>query len=1114
MKLIVFLILIFTLQASADASAQRVSISVKNQPLKIVLKELRKQSGYSFIYGDQDLKRAKHITLQVNGKEILEILPALFKDQPLNYSVNGKIISIKPKPLPQRTEGLTQNIGLLQQHSIVGRVTDEKGNILEGVTVRVKGTNVATTTDPNGNYEIRIPDGADTLTYSIMGFEPFAWHINEQTVVNVSLKTIISNLDEVVVIGYGVTKKSDLTGAVVRADLTAMQNSPNVNIGQALKGVVPGLNVGTTSKAGDAPSITIRGRNTISGTTAPLIVLDGIIFRGSLTDINPSDIESVDILKDASSAAVYGSQASNGVMMITTKTAQTLSKPIIQYSGNLSAQQLMNSKLKPLGREGYLAQLANADLPNSRTGTDLLEKNPEWNPAFFRESVASGYLAGTEVDWMDLMSVNTPYIQNHNASVQGKNELASYFLSFGYTDQQNLIINDKYKRHNVRVNIDAKITDWLKIGSQSFFTSSDVSGENPSFYEIWRIGPLSSPYNADGNLIDMLDIGSTNPLLVAGNPNEDVRYNLTGNFYSDLKIPFIKGLSYRLNYSRNLTWRKYFSFDPYVNGMLGAGSKNYDSEYAWTLDNILSYQRNFGLHAVNATMVYGSEKRGFDFTDALAKNFTNQTLGYNYLQAGQGDQNEIRSGAWEEASLYAMARVGYTYNSRYILTATIRRDGFSGFGKNYKIGHFPSVAMAWQIGEERFIKDNLGWIDNLKIRTSYGSSGNRTGGRYATLARMSTEIPFKGGYGRQPGGYLYGDGATPELTQAVSTMSNHDLRWESTTSLNIGLDFSLLDGRLFGSYDHYRSNTQNLLYELPIPNMNGLFPDGNGVASVTANIGKLRNVGHEFSISGLPIRNDAFEWQIGVNFSRNRNKVVSILGLDTDNDGREDDLVSAGIFMNQPLGVVYDYNIIGMWQIDDYNNGVIPNNFTYGTYKIEDIDNDGSYTPDKDRRILGYTDPDFYFSIQQAFRYRAFELRVFINSVQGGSQYYYGRPASAQPDPNQMKNYAYFDYDYWTPENPDAKYRQLGFMTSFLGPSFSPYVQRSFVRLQDLSLSYRLPKSLLNKIGVHNFRVFASGTNLLTITKWEGWDPEANQGFDFPNYPTLKSFTAGLNFDF
>lgn len=998
-----------------------------------------------------------------------------------------------------------------QSVTVTGTVKDELGEGLIGVSVLQKGTANGTVTDLDGKYNLTVTGEKVTLVFSYIGYISREIPVGSQRTIHVILKEDAQKLEEVVVIGYGTAKKSDLTGAVTRANMGALEKSPNVNVLQALKGVVPGLNIGVATKAGDSPSISIRGRNSISGSTEPLVVLDGVIYRGNIVDINPSDIESIDVLKDASSTAIYGSQAANGVLMITTKTAKKMSKPILEYNGTFTVQGLINNDMKRLDREGFANQIADIYLSESRMGEDMMQCNPDFDPTlkFRNERAIAGYNAGINTDWWDLLTEPTPYIQNHNLSMRGKTEMNSYFVSFGFTDQQNLVINDTYKRYNIRLNLDSKITNWLKIGTASYFNVSNFSGNNTSFGNLFSIPACVSPYQEDGKTYETYPYMTTlNPMLSIDNPNKDIRYNLSGNVYADISVPWVKGLSYRINYANNWTIYKYYNFDPYASSLQGEAEKKHSLQNEWTLDNIVTYKNTFGKHAVNATFVYGVEKRSYETTDAKARNFTDKTLGFNNMGMGQADLNTITSGAWEESSLYNMLRLVYTYNDRYIFTGTIRRDGFSGFSAGNKFGYFPSVAAAWRVSEESFVKDRIPWIDNLKLRLSYGSSGNRTSGRYATMAQMQS----KNNFNESSLGYVYGDGGTGELLQVMKTLPNPNLKWETTRSVNVGVDFSVLNNRLFGNYEFYVSNTSDLLYNISIPNMNGMVTN-----EIPTNIGKLQNIGHEFSITGIPVSTKDFEWTVTANFSTNKNKVKTILGIDADGDGREDDLISSNIFIGKSLDPIYDYNIIGMWQIDDYRKGLIPNGFTYGTYKIEDIDDSGSYTAEKDRKIIGYKDPLYRFSIQNSFKYKDFELNIFINSVQGGSNHYLGQPAKKMQIPDHLTNNSFIKFDYWTPENPGAKYRQLGFYTASLGEGFSPYVSRSFIRLQELSLSYNVPVGFLKKIHVNRARVFVSASNLFTITNWDGWDPEAEQGLTYDldgGYPTMKSYTLGLNFEF
>jgi TonB-linked SusC/RagA family outer membrane protein len=1111
MRITLLLVLFSTFQLLAGnvySQTARLSLDMKNATVKAVLSQIEQQADFYFLYDNGLINVDRRVNIEAKNETIDVILNKLFGEGQVDATIHDRHIILSP----------SAKITAQQQLDVKGFVTDSSGAPLPGVTIVEKGTTNGTITNANGEYVLTDVPASAILIFSFVGMESQEVPLAGKTQLDIVMREQTIGIEEVVAVGYGTMKKSDLTGANVRADMKALENTPSVNLLQGLKGVVPGLNIGAVSTAGGSPEISIRGRNSISGSTSPLIVLDGVIYRGEFTDINPNDIESVDVLKDASSAAIYGSQGANGVILITTKKAQKAGKPIIAYDGQFTLQSLINNDMKRLDRDGFLNQIADLEIGSSRMGADLSQRNPDFDPLpFLRDVAPAGYLDGTDFDWWDALSNPTPYIQNHNLSLRGNSEYFTYFISYGYTDQENLVKNDTYKRNSFRINLDVDVAKWLKIGTQSYYSINDYSGVSPSFSSMNQLPALISPYNADGSLVtDGFYLGQTNPLLTINNPDKDIRNTLTGNFYANVSIPWVKGLSFRAVYANNNVAYKHYNFDPYAESNTGVGYKYNTNQNSETLDNIVTYVRDFGPHSINATLVYGVEKRTYENTRAEGHNYANKLLGYDFLQAGQADLNVIESDAWKETSLYTMARLMYSYKSKYIFTGTVRRDGFSGFGSNNKFGVFPSGAFAWRMSEENFMKDNVPSLDDLKLRVSYGVGGNRTVGRYATLAQVSTD-----------GGYVFGDGSSGELAQSVGTMANNDLKWETTASTNIGLDFSFLNGRVFGSYDFYNSKTTDLIYNINIPAINGTVQ-----TSVPTNIGELHNRGHELSITGIPVKTKDLQWTVTANFSTNKNKVNSILGIDANGDGKEDDLIASNLFIGKPIGTIYDYNLIGMWQVADYNNGIIPDGFYYGTYKVEDISGpdgtpDGNITADSDRKIIGYTDPLYRLSFQTSLKYKNFELKAFVNAVRGGKDHYLGQPVGNNDyTPDQLHNWSYLKYDYWTPENPNAKYRQLGQFTPTLGEAFSPYVSRSFVRLQELSLAYNLPKEILNQAGIANAKVYVSATNLLTFTKWDGWDPEANQGLtyrlktptddsdSYSGYPTMKGFTLGLKFEF
>jgi TonB-linked SusC/RagA family outer membrane protein len=996
------------------------------------------------------------------------------------------------------------------QHRLVGVVTDGEGRPIVGVIIQEVGndSNVALS-DAEGQFSITTSGSDASVSTSIIGYTAKTVALGGQNQIVIALAEDVLQMESVVVVGYGSVRRSDLTGSVVSADLEALQDTPAVSFSQLLKGTVPGLNIGATTSAGNAPSMQVRGQNSLSGTSGPLIVLDGIVYRGNMMDINPADIGSIDVLKDASAAAIYGSQAANGVVIITTKTQRGVSKPIIEYSTQISLQSTINPKMKMLDREGYLQMVADSFMDESRTAeSHWMSPNPDWDPRpkFIEPELTIGYADGADTDWYGLTTIDQPYIQNHNISVRGRTENSSYFTSFGLTDQKNLIRHDNFKRYSFRTNLETNITSWLKVGTQTFFTLSDSSGQTANFNDIGMIQPLIASHNPDGSLIEKPARGLTNFLLLYDNPDVDRRYMLNGTFFGEIKVPWVKGLSYRVNYSTAMTFNKQYRFDPYANNNMGNGYKRNTFNRDWTLDNIITYNRSFGDHEINATLVYGAEYRENEYTNAEANNFADLTLGYNNLGLGQADLAVAGSNAWKETSLYQMARVVYTYQQgKYSVTGTIRRDGFSGFSPANKFTIFPSVGAAWRISQENFFQDNMQWVDNLKLRASYGENGNRTVGRYDTMARLT-----------MGDGYLFGDGATAGKWQWVNKMSNYGLKWETTTAFNVGLDFSLWRGRLYGTYEFYTSRTKDQLWNKYISAMHGLGTGNN--ALVATNIGMVNNRGHEFTLGFTAFDKRDFGWDIRFVFSRNRSKLITIDGTDVDGDGKEDNLLSSNLFIGQSLNVVYDYRINGIWQVADREADRIPNGYVMGTYIVDDADADGNVNGDADDRVvLGYQDPSFRFSIQNTLRYKDFDLNIFINSVQGGKKYYLGEPLSAF---TEGKQWNFYEFDYWTPNNPDAKYRQPGGWGP-QGSGLSPYMPRTFIRLQELSLGYNLPKGLLDRVGISQVRVYASANNLFTITKWDGWDPEANQGVqsnlrigNVDHYPTMKSFTFGLNLEF
>lgn len=966
-------------------------------------------------------------------------------------------------------------------------VNDSQGPVV-GAAVVVKTTDNAAITDIDGVANLLQVSNDAILEISCLGYQTAEVAVAGKSEITVTLHEDSEFLEEVVVVGYGTMKKKDLTGAIQSADLETFKNAPNPTIMESLHGTVPGLNIGQVNQAGQEPSIEVRGQITINGSKNPLIVLDGAIYPGRISDLNPDDIQSIDVLKDASSKAVYGASAANGVLLITSKNGGRDRAPSITY-GNSFTYSAPTIKTRPLNREEYIEYIKDVDYKNAFTAeSGYLKENPNWDFSLTQVMAPTreGLQNGTEYDWWDAATTKG-HLYNHTISISGGSDKVSYYISGSNTDQQAIVKNDTYKRNTLRANIDVTINKWLKAGTNTFLAFADFSGECATLNDILNVSPVVTPKDADGNWnINPSGQALLNPFLYMQSNDVDKRFQTNTLLYAQVDFPFLRGLQYRVNYNYILSTNDQRNFNEFKGSQQGQAQKNVASSNSWLLDNILSYNQSFGRHTVNATFVYGANAKNYDYTAAQAIGFATSILGFNNLQ--MGETPKISSSAWSQSSLYQMGRIAYNYDGRYYFTATVRRDGFSGFSEGHKFGIFPSVGLSWVISRENFFKVN--WIDLLKIRASYGRTGNQVD-RYSSLARISNSAY-----------YVFGDGASTTVGTSVSSMANNDLKWETTDELNAGVDFEFFHSRLSGSIDFYHSKTHDLIWNMSIPSVTGF-------SSVISNVGNIQNRGVEIMLIGKPVQTKDFDWTISAAFSANKNKVVSLLGRDNDGDGKEDDLVSSGLFIGEPIGTIYTYQIDGVWQLDDKD---IMAGFSPGTYKIHDFNDDGKISAAEDRVILGHTEPAFRLGITNNLRYKNFNLSFFINTIQGGKNGYMAvnnGKSEGTIGNQQNSNILTIQKDaLWSPRNPEGTIQCLWHNPAVTAQR---YQQRSFVRLQDISLSYDFDIPSLKKIGIKHLDVFVSGKNLLTFTKWEGWDPETAQGLNSASYPVMKSFAAGLN---
>ncbi|WPU92785.1 TonB-dependent receptor [Mucilaginibacter sabulilitoris] len=1072
--IILFSLIGSSLAKTAGAQAvlmKKISINKNGVTIGDLFKKLETDYEVNFVYSPQVIDPQQKVNVFSQLRPLSEVLDQFLAPLGLTYEASDDVIAIRRQNEQSTQENAANPV------SITGKVVDEKdGQPLPGVTVKIKGSNTATTTNLNGIYTINVPSTEAVLVFSFVGYEAQEKPVGTEKIINITLKRTENSLNEVVVVGYGTQKRQYITGSVVRANLDAFRDAPNTNIAQNLQGTIPGLNVGPVTIAGSTPTISVRGTNTLSGNTNVLIILDGIQFNGSLNSINPDDIASIDVLKDASATAVYGAQAANGVLLIASRKGTNNQRPRINLSTSYTTQ-TPSGNLHPMERDEYLEHVRELYYNKAFLAPDYTTPDPSFNLALYVDHTqrdASNNLVPTDFNWWDA-GTKQGFINDNQLSISGGGDKVNYLLSGNYANQAGFITGDLFKRKSLRANIEMQPTNWLKVGVQAFGSFVNNDGAEPSLTDLFQMAPLNSPYNPDGSLNPFpMGTNQNNPF-EGSNVDDYERHNfLFANIYGQIDFPFLKGLSYRVNYGNNARTDDHYYASQYGAGLTGSAYKNNEQYYDYTIDNILTYNHNFKKHSVTATLLYGAVQRKDESTGASANGFTRLTLGYNRLD--QGTNQFTTSNAWSEALNYQMARVNYAYDNRYLLTATVRRDGYSGFAANYKYAVFPSVSAGWNFSDEPFV--HLSWLDNGKLRVGYGQSGNQTK-RYYSLDQVST----------QPA-YVFGDGGTTQYGQYVSTLANPNLKWERTAELNFGLDFSLFKGRLSGSVDYYTRHTKNLLYDVPIPTITGF-------SIISSNIGEVANKGVELSLTSKNIAGKNFNWSTTFSFSRNVNKVLALLGTG--------DLPSVPAFVGQSINVIYGYRLNGIYQVGE----TPPAGYFTGNLKIADANGDGKISTD-DRVILGKGDPAFRFSFLNSFNYKKLTLSFFVNSIQGGSNGYLGaNTQTVLQDDNGVRWNHTSGIDFWSPTNPNGRYPMY-----IKGPAIAPtqYFSRSFVRLQDVSLSYKFENSFTKRLGVQSLSIFASGKNLYTWTKWQGWDPEiANGGLTINGRPLLKGYSIGLN---
>jgi TonB-linked SusC/RagA family outer membrane protein len=954
------------------------------------------------------------------------------------------------------------------QRTVTGTVTDQGGQPLPGVTVLVKGTTIGTVTNASGNFSLSIPANAETLQVSFVGMRTQEAAIEGRTSFTLVMEEENIGMDEVVVVGYGTQKKSDITGSVSSMPKGRLEMVPNINIAQAIQGSVPGIMV-QQSSAGAAPNevIMIRGRNSILADNTPLIIVDGIPYGGQLRDINPNDVESIEILKDASAAAIYGSRGSNGVILITTKNG-SVGKSVLSY-------------------DGYYAVQKYSAIPDVMSGDEFYKFKQERFPGQISLSEQAIYDAGNWVDWLDL-GLQQGNSHQHNLSVSGGYGDTKFFIAGSYLDVQGLALNDVYQRITTRINVDTKVAKFLTIGTRTQFSMDDRSGAGPSMGGLLWTNPLTTPYDENGNLTIYPwpeDLTVSNPLQGLLYDDNDKSYQVVSNNFAVVDFPFIKGLSYRINTGLRFRFTDYSTYrgSNTASGLSNRSSTDVGRSLSnnTVIENILTYNRLLGKHNLFITGLYSYEGNKGGTNALFASGFPHDFL--TYYSSAQADLISPSFSFNESKLISQMFRFNYSYDSRYLVTLTGRRDGFSGFGTNRKWGLFPSVALGWNLANEFGISE---YFNALKLRGSWGLNGNQAVGAYESISRLSSEDMV--------------DGKATVAGYKPSRLGQDELGWESSETMNAGLDFAVLKNRVSGEVNIYKTNTSDLLLARTISPIHG-------INSITQNIGKTQNKGIEGSLMTKIIEKPNVQWTLSGNLAYVKNSIKSLYGILDENGNEVDDVVNSW-FIGQPIRVIYDYVWEGTWQLNEAEEaakwGSQP-----GFVKLKDVNKDGNLTAD-DKQIIGQQDPNLLWGLTNSIAVKQFKLEIFLHGVHGITR-------STFPLNTDLETFSVIRRnttvkDWWTPDNPTNEFvknhLQAEYMAGIRGYKYDP---ANFIRLKDVSLSYDISYNVTERFGMSRIRFYVTGRNLFTHTKWRGFDPELS---NVETIPLQKEYVLGLNIGF
>jgi TonB-linked SusC/RagA family outer membrane protein len=1081
MKLSIILLLLSIFQVSAGVYAQHTPLNLKMQNATIaeVFDRIEEQTDYYFFYNRDEFNDKEIVNVDFTNKNIHEILDKILTGKSLDYKIIGNNIIIKTKD-PVENEAA-------QQISVSGKVSDTSGVPLPGVTVVIKGTTKGSITGADGNYLLSdIPANA-VLIFSFVGMKSQEIEVSGKAIINIRLEEETVSLDEVVAIGYGTAKKSDVTGAIISVKENELKSRPVANAFEAMQGKAAGVDITSNERPGEIGRIYIRGVRSLTASNTPLYVVDGIPVMSSsgIETLNPADIESIDVLKDASATAIYGSRGANGVILVTTKKGKD-GKLSLNYQGSVTIETIQD-RTKMMNAGEYLTwrrwayyyadpdQYPRGDQPTQENDYIIfLGANDEYAWNNIMKGWAGGTWDGSKVkttDWTDMV-IRTAVSTEHNLSASGGTDKIKAYGSFGYLNNRGTMMGQDYTRYTSKASVYLNPLKWFEMGisinstysiqqyGQST-TGSQVSATGSIYAAANNNLPYAVPYDDEGNRITYPggdDVIKTAVDEWKYTDNERTMFRTLGSLYVQLNI--LPGLRYRVNFGPDIRYHKNGIFID-EKSVTRVGAPNYaslqnENDFSWTLDNLVYYEKEIGRHTFGATLLQTASAWNHNYSYMRALDIPLPSQKWNALNMTSITALDgWDSGLTERQLMSYMGRLNYDFADKYLLTVSGRWDGASQLAEGHKWAFFPSAALAWRMDQEEWIR-NVNWITQMKIRLGMGATGNSAINPYMTKGGVVSLF--------YPYGNIADNGYVPSEFQIVGgdvPMANQNLGWEMTTQYNLGLDFSLWEGRLSGVIDLYTTQTKDLLMEMSIPPITGYF-------STYANIGETKNKGIDVTLSTVNIRTEAFTWETKLNAAWQKDEIVSL------SNGKEDDIVN-NWFIGEPIGVIYGYESNGLWHEEDAEEMAKFNanghSFQAGMSRPVDLNNDWKIDPNNDRKIIGHTRPRWIVGMTNTLNYKNFDFSFFLYGRLG---YTFNTNGEGQSGRFVQRSISYYNEN-----NKNAEYQKPIYNVAGGDPYYNilGYRSGSFLKIRNISLGYTFARSFANKLGLDNLKIYTQAKN-------------------------------------